>query len=205
MVGPWSATVVSALLQNLSGKYEAIMIQEDTSSGHFVAAHPFLIPQISASIIMHCWRSMRNIATARSPFEQAVKDLPFPPKKPPINNVVKPAPKGDLLKGNGSDLWIITQNFQNGVNVLGVIELVDVNLPEIIPRSSLGIRLGLLVLLAPEPLPDHNLNLAFLILFGLETSKCLQCAIGRVSVACRERCRSPASALNDDDLMGKRI
>src|SRR3546814_20289398 len=99
---------------------------------------------------------------------------------PAICDRVEATPEGDLPEADGGDLRNATQHRNYCFNVLGTVEFIDIDLPEVVAGSALGIGAALLVLFTgPEPI-----WMAF-IFRGHDRSE-----ERRVGKECVSRCRS---------------
>src|SRR3546814_20324339 len=71
---------------------------------------------------------------------------------PAICDIVEATPEGDLPEADGGDLRNATQHRNYCFTVLGTVEFIDIDLPEVVAGRALGIGAALLVLV-PGPKP----------------------------------------------------
>src|SRR3546814_999745 len=84
------------------------------------------------------------------PFEDAVAGSRTSSQIPAICDIVEATPEGDLPEADGGDLRNATQHRNYCFNVLGTVEFIDIDLPEVVAGSALGIGAALLVLFRSE-------------------------------------------------------
>src|SRR3546814_20031125 len=130
---------------------------------------------------------------------------------PAICDRVEATPEGDLPEADGGDLRNATQHRNYCFNVLGTVEFIDIDLPEVVAGSALGIGAALLVLFTgPEPIwmafifRGHDDHLVLWIFLLLEAPENFQRAIPRVALRRRNVARARRGAFSPHNLVGVR-
>src|SRR6185503_12514604 len=127
------------------------VIEVDALPRQVLATQPVALPEIAALRIQHGRRTMLRVAVARTPLEQAVVVGRAAAQVPAVRSIAEAAPERDLLEGGGVDRRVATEHLDDTGHLLGPIELVDVDLPQVVARCAGGVGPALLVLLArPE-------------------------------------------------------
>ena len=155
---------------------------------------------------------MSDVPVARAPLEEPVVVPSASSQVPAIRHILRSAPERVRPKGHRGHPRPLPQHREDGLHVLGPVELIDVDLPQVVAGRALRVGPRLrravtteLVRLRPEAVAGDDLDLVRRVFLGLEALQRLQRAVDRVTVGRRDRAGVLVAALDDDDLMRERV